>query len=134
MVRILVADDHQRVCLALTQIIERADNDWRVCCEVGDGKAAVQKTIELKPDLVVLDFAMPDFDGISAGQQIRALSPNTPVLVYTFMVTPQLEALVRASGLQAVVQKPNTSGLIAEIRRSLSLKAASDRASAAVAS
>jgi DNA-binding NarL/FixJ family response regulator len=121
MVRILVADDHQMVRLAVSQIIEQADQDWKVCCDVSDGKEAVEKAAELKPDLAMLDFAMPDLDGITAGRQIRALSPNTSVLVYTFMVTPELEVFVKASGLQGVVPKADTKALIAEMRRVLSL-------------
>lgn len=121
MVRILIADDHQMVRLALAQILEQADQNWRVCFEAMDGNEAVQRSLEMRPDLVMLDFAMPDLDGISAGQRIRRRLPDTPVLVYTFMVTPQLEAFVKASGLQGVVAKADTQALIAEVRRVLSL-------------
>ncbi|MGA9882940.1 MAG: response regulator transcription factor [Candidatus Acidiferrales bacterium] len=120
MIRILIADDHHMVRLAVSQLVEEADENWKVCCEVGDGNAAVEKSAELKPDLAMLDFAMPDLDGITAGQQIRALSPDTSVLVYTFMVTPQLQAFVKSAGLQGVVPKADTGALIAEIRRVLS--------------
>lgn len=121
MVRILVADDHQMVHLEVSQLVEQADKNWKVCCGVSDGRQAVEKAAELKPDLVMLDFAMPNMDGITAGRQIRALSPKTSVLVYTFIVTPQLEAFVKASGLQGVVPKADTKALIAEMRRILSL-------------
>lgn len=120
MVRILVADDHQMVRLAVSQIIEQTDKNWIVCCEATNGNEAIKRAVELRPDLVMLDFAMPDLDGISAGKRIRAALPETPVLVYTFMVTPQLEAFVKASGLQGVVPKADTQALIAEVRRVLS--------------
>ncbi len=121
MVRILLADDNQMVRLAVSRLIEKADKDWQVCCVVNDGRQAVERAAELKPDLVMLDFAMPHLDGIAAGQKIRALLPETSILVYTFMVTPELEAFVKDSGLQAVVQKADTEALIAEVRRILSL-------------
>jgi DNA-binding NarL/FixJ family response regulator len=121
MVRILIADDHQMARLAVSQLIEEADKNWKVCCEVGDGKSAVAKALELKPDLAMLDFAMPDLDGITAGQQIRAALPNTSVVVYTFMISPQLEAFVKSVGLQGVVAKADTRGLIAELRRVVTL-------------
>ena len=120
MIRILVADDHPMVRLAVSQVIEQANEDWKVCCEVSDGQAAVEKAAEMKPDLAMLDFAMPNLDGITAGQRIRAISPNASVLVCTFMVTPHFEALVKASGLQGVVPRADTKRLIAEIRRLLS--------------
>lgn len=126
MVRILIADDHQMVRLALSQIIEEADEHWKVCYEAIDGNEAVKKAAELRPDLVMLDFAMPDLDGISAGKRIRSVLPDTPVLVYSFMVTPQLEAFVRASGLQGVVSKADTKALIAEMRKVLSLAACAE--------
>jgi two-component system response regulator DesR len=121
MVRILIADDHQMARLALSQLLEEADKDWKVCCDVGDGKSAVAKALELRPDVVMLDFAMPDLDGIAAGRQIRAHLPNTSVLVYTFMVSPQLEKFVKSVGLQGVVPKADTKALITELRRVLNL-------------
>jgi DNA-binding NarL/FixJ family response regulator len=119
MVRILIADDHQEGRSAVSQLIERADENWRICGEVSDGNAAVEMSVELRPDLVMLDFAMPKLDGITAGQQIRAVLPNTSVLVYTFVVSPQLEKFVKEVGLQGVVEKADTPALIAEIRRIL---------------
>jgi DNA-binding NarL/FixJ family response regulator len=119
MVRILIADDHQQGRAAMSQLIERADENWKVCCQVGDGNAAVEKSAELRPDLVMLDFAMPKLDGIAAGRQIRALLPKTSVLLYTFMVPPQLEKFVKEVGLQGVVEKADSGALIAEMRRIL---------------
>ncbi len=119
MVRILIADDHPKGRSAVSQLIEEADENWKVCCEVSDGDAAVEKAAQLRPDLVMLDFAMPKLDGITAGQQIRALLPDTSVLVYTFLVSPQLESFVKAVGLQGVVPKADARALIAEMRRIL---------------
>jgi len=103
----------------VSQLIEGADENWTVCCEVSDGNAAVEKSAELRPDLVMLDFAMPKLDGIAAGRRIRAMLPNTSVLVYTFMVSPELEKFVKEVGLQGVVAKADTQALIAELRRIL---------------
>lgn len=125
MVRILVADDHQEGRLAVSQLIEEADENWKVCSEVSDGNAAVEKAVQLRPDLVMLDFAMPNLDGITAGRRIRAMLPDTSVLVYTFVVSPQLEKFVKEVGLQGVVAKADTRALIAEIRRILEAKAVS---------
>jgi DNA-binding NarL/FixJ family response regulator len=137
MVRILIADDHQQGRLAVSQLIEEADENWKVCCEVSDGDTAVEKAAQLRPDLVMLDFAMPKLDGIAAGRQIRSLLPNTSVLVYTFMVSPQLERFVKEVGLQGVVAKADTQALIAAMRSILaasSLQPAANVVSATVAS
>lgn len=117
--RILIADDHQQGRLAVSELIEAADENWKVCCEVSDGNAAVEKSAELRPDLVMLDFAMPKLDGIAAGRQIRAILPDTSVLLYSFMVSPQLEKFVKEVGLQGVVAKADSQALIAELRKIL---------------
>jgi DNA-binding NarL/FixJ family response regulator len=124
MIRILLADDHQIVRMALSQTICESDSEWEICGEAIDGRDAVEKARELKPDLVVLDFAMPMADGIKAGREIRALFPDVAILVYTFMIFPKLEKLAREAGIHSVVQKADSLALIAEIRRLLSPKLA----------
>jgi DNA-binding NarL/FixJ family response regulator len=54
--------------------------DWQIICEASDGLEAVQKTIELQPDLVLLDIGLPRLNGIEAARQIRALAPHTKIL------------------------------------------------------
>jgi len=137
MIRILLADDHQIVRAALSQTICESDAAWEICGEAVDGRDAVEKARELKPDLVVLDFAMPMVDGIKAGREIRAVFPDIAILVYTFMIFPKLEKLAHDAGIQAVVQKADSPALIAQIRRLVALKpglgakAATDGATAA---
>ncbi len=78
--RILLADDHTLVREGLRKIIE-AQPGWRVVGEAADGRQAVSEALELKPDLVVLDLAMPQLSGIDATQQIVRRLPSTRVLV-----------------------------------------------------
>jgi DNA-binding NarL/FixJ family response regulator len=54
-----------------------------VVCELSDGLAAVQKAVELKPDLVLLDIGLPGLNGIEAGRQIRKLVPNAKIIFLT---------------------------------------------------
>jgi len=116
--RILIADDHEQIRSVLTQLIRRAG--WEVCAAVADGNTAVQKAAELKPDLLVLDFIMPERDGLSAGRNIRTFLPNVPVLLYTMFSSPYVESEAYKLGFQGVVQKANGAALIAAIRRALS--------------
>jgi len=87
-----------------------------------DGREAVEKARQLKPDVVVLDYAMPALDGIEAGRQILALFPGVGVLVYTFMIFPTIERMAKEAGIHAVVQKADSSALLAEIRGLVALK------------
>jgi len=103
--------------MALAQRIAESDPDWFICGEAMDGREAIEKAKKLKPDVVVLDYAMPVLDGIKAGREVLALLPGVGVLVYTFMVFPAIERMAKDAGIHAVVQKADSSALIAEIRK-----------------
>ena len=79
-VRILLADDHTLVREGLRKIIE-GHPGWEVISEAADGRQAVRQALDLKPDLVVLDLAMPNLSGIDAIQQIVRRLPSVRVLV-----------------------------------------------------
>jgi two-component system, NarL family, response regulator NreC len=78
--RLLLGDDHTLVRHGLRKILEERP-EWEVVAEVGDGRDAVRKCIALKPDVAVLDIAMPLLNGIDATQQIVRKVPDTRVLV-----------------------------------------------------
>src|SRR5262249_19967520 len=77
---ILLADDHTLVREGLRKIIE-AQPGWKVISEAADGRQAVRQALELKPDLVILDLAMPHLSGVDAIQQIVRRLPSARVLV-----------------------------------------------------
>lgn len=78
--RILVADDHTLVRQGLRKILE-SQPGWVVVGEAGDGRDAVQQTMDLQPDVVIMDIAMPRLNGVEAVQQIARRNSNTRVLV-----------------------------------------------------
>ena len=78
--RILVADDHTLVRQGLRKILE-SQPGWVVVGEAGDGRDAVQQTMDLQPDVVIMDIAMPRLNGVEAVQQIERRQPNTRVLM-----------------------------------------------------
>ena len=80
--RILLADDHTLVRQGLRKVLEGAE-DWDVIAEAGDGRAAVRQAEEHKPDVAIVDVAMPLLNGIEATRQILKKSPRTRVLVLT---------------------------------------------------
>jgi DNA-binding NarL/FixJ family response regulator len=79
-IRILLADDHTLVREGLRKIVE-AQPGWQVVAEAADGRQAVRQALELKPDLVILDLAMPQLGGVDAIQQIVRRLPATRILV-----------------------------------------------------
>jgi len=82
MIRILIADDHDVVRSGLRHVIESQPN-WQVAAEAADGKEAVQKALETKPDVAVIDYSLPLINGVEATRQIRAALPHTEVLIFT---------------------------------------------------
>ncbi len=79
-VRILLADDHTLVRHGLRKLLEERP-DWEVVAEAGDGREAVRLAEQYKPDVAVLDVAMPLLNGIEATRQITRRVPGTRVLV-----------------------------------------------------
>ena len=81
-VRILLADDHTVVRQGLRKLLEERP-DWEVVAEAGDGREAVRQAEQHKPDLAILDVAMPLLNGIETTRMITKRSPSTRVLVLT---------------------------------------------------
>ena len=79
-IKILIADDHAFVREGTRRILEQ-EPDLEVVAEAGDGEEAVRLASDLKPDVAIIDVAMPKLDGIEATRQIKALCPAVAVLV-----------------------------------------------------
>ena len=77
--RILLADDFDIVRRGIRGLLDGPPG-WEICGEAVNGREAVEKTLELKPDLVVLDVGMPIMNGIEAARQIRAFATATKIL------------------------------------------------------
>jgi len=81
-INILLADDHAVVREGTKELLER-EADLEVIAEASDGREAVQLAIRERPDVVVMDFSMPQMNGIEATRQIKAVAPGIAVLVLT---------------------------------------------------
>jgi two-component system, NarL family, response regulator NreC len=78
--RILLADDHTVVRQGLRKVLEECP-EWEVVAEAGDGREAVREAERLRPDVAILDVAMPLLNGIEATRQITHRVPTTRILV-----------------------------------------------------
>jgi DNA-binding NarL/FixJ family response regulator len=81
-IQILLADDHALVRRGVIEVL-RSRHGWKVVGEAANGREAVRKAIELKPDVAVIDITMPELDGIEVTRRIREEVPETKVLVLT---------------------------------------------------
>ncbi|MFC2001190.1 response regulator [Chloroflexota bacterium] len=81
-IKILIADDHAVVREGTKQILEQ-ESDMEVVAEAADGEEAVRLADSSKPDVAIIDIAMPKVDGVEATKQIKALFPTIAVLILT---------------------------------------------------
>ncbi len=79
-IRILLADDHTIVRQGLAHLLQ-AQPDLEVVGEASNGRMALEKALELRPDIIILDIAMPLLNGIEAAKRIRKDSPKTKILI-----------------------------------------------------
>jgi CheY-like chemotaxis protein len=101
--RILIADDHEAVRRGLRSALIGAG--WVVCGEAFDGKDAIRKTAELKPDLVILDVSMPNLGGLDAAREILKARGGAKILVFTMHESRQIREEAAAIGVHGLAVK-----------------------------
>ena len=102
--RILVADDHQVVRTGLRTLLE-SKAGWQVCAEAANGREAVEKAGELRPDVAVLDIGMPLLNGVEATRQIRKASPKTEILILSMHDSEHMIQGVLDAGARGYILK-----------------------------
>jgi DNA-binding NarL/FixJ family response regulator len=102
--RILVVDDSSVVRQQLRRLLERYP-EWEVCGEAIDGREAIDKVADLKPDLVLLDFAMPVLNGLKSAQSILKMFPGTLIMLFTTFLSNQLLEEARQVGIHGALAK-----------------------------
>jgi DNA-binding NarL/FixJ family response regulator len=111
MTRILIADDHEMVRRGLRAVLE-AHAGWEVCGEAANGLQAVSQARALKPDIVVLDFAMPKLNGLGAAGRIHQELPETEVLILTMHESETLIRSLSRAGVRGCVLKSDAGRVL----------------------
>src|SRR5580692_7552955 len=93
-IRILVVDDNPSVRRYLRGVLEQQDT-WQVCDEARNGQEAVDRFQDIRPDVIVLDFQIPEMNGLDAARIITKLSPGMPILLVTLYLSKQLSEEAR---------------------------------------
>jgi len=102
--RLLIADDHPLIRVGLRHLLEEQPN-WKVVAEAQDGREAVTKTRETKPDIAILDVGMPELNGFDAAGQIASEVPGTKILILSMHQTDTIFRKVLAAGARGYVLK-----------------------------
>ena len=79
---VLIADDNRLIRDALCRILE-VEEGYELCAQATNGEEAVALAIEHKPDLIILDFAMPVMDGLEAASKLKEIVPNARIILFT---------------------------------------------------
>ena len=106
--RILVADDHEIVRRGLISLI-RSHPDWEVCAEADNGRQAVEKATQSKPDIAILDIGMPVLNGLEATRRILKKHPGVRVLILTITDTDQIVQAVLDAGARGFLLKSDAA-------------------------
>jgi len=103
-IRILLADDHKIVRDGLRALIEK-QSGMEVIAEAGDGRSTVQMVQELLPNVVIMDIAMPDMNGIEATRQITATAPNVKIVALSMHSDKRFVAEMLKAGASGYLLK-----------------------------
>jgi two-component system, NarL family, response regulator LiaR len=115
-IKIIIADDHTVVRKGTRQILEE-EPDLKVVGEASDGEEAMQLVTSLKPDIAIVDIAMPVMDGIEVTRRIKKTSPNTAVLILsTYDNDEYVFALLEAGAAGYLLKDVSGQDIINAIR------------------
>ena len=110
-VRILIVDDNPSVRRYLRAILEQQAS-WQVCGEARTGGEALQKVVEVSPDMVLLDYQMPDLNGVDIARQIAQLCPKACILLVTLHLSKQLIEAARLAGIRGACAKQDIVSVV----------------------
>ena len=104
MTRILIVDDNAHVRNAL-RICLQMNRGHEICGEAESGQHGMELAKRLKPDIVLLDYAMPNMNGLEAARLISASMPQRGMILFSMFASDELRNLAQATGVRAVVSK-----------------------------
>lgn len=119
---ILIVDDHEVIRRQL-RCLFRPHRDFTVCGEAVHGVDAIEKAQQLSPDLIILDLAMPEMNGLEAASALKYMLPAVPIFLLTVHYSRELELAALGSGVSAVFSKhDDLEGMVKRARVELKLE------------
>src|ERR1700683_3995263 len=106
--QILIADDHGATRRIVGELLKSHDG-WEVCAAVENGQQALLKATEFRPDIIILDLAMPVMDGLQAAREIAKVLPSVSVLVYTLHDASWIEMEAKRAGVRRIISKTQSA-------------------------
>jgi DNA-binding NarL/FixJ family response regulator len=116
-IRILVVEDSELTRRMIRAVLQA--RDWTICGEAENGLAGVDQLQSLRPDVVVLDLAMPGINGIEAAHRMSILDPRVPLILFTLCDIEEIKPVASRAGIYATVSKERTLELVDTIESAL---------------
>lgn len=116
MIRVLIADDHPIVLEGIRRLLEM-EADIHIVAEARDGVEAVDLCQSLKPDVAIVDFAMPRLDGMETTQRLAGVCPRTRVIILTMHDSEQQAARLLQAGAAGFIPKGASADEVANAIR-----------------
>jgi DNA-binding NarL/FixJ family response regulator len=113
--RVLVADDSPLIRTMLCQLFERED-DYDICAEAENGEQAIDLALKHRPDLIILDWAMPLLGGLGAARKLKKIMPAVPIILFTQHATTGITLLESHVNIDRVVSKGDPERLMEHVR------------------
>src|SRR5690242_17977456 len=111
--RILIVDDND-LTRGLVRLFIESRPGLEVCGEAADGVEGIEKSGELKPDLIVLDFSMPRINGLQTALILHDVAPNTPIILLTIYKDAIPVRLAHSAGVATVLSKTDHLNVLAD--------------------
>ena len=124
---ILLADDSPLVGQTLYKFLA-TDGSFELCAQAGDGNEAISLAKQCKPDLVILDLAMPKMSGLEAARELKKIMPAVPIILLTLHAGIVEESFAKDWGVDLVLDKGNFTGLMDRVRTLLCVQTGEDDA------
>jgi DNA-binding NarL/FixJ family response regulator len=99
----------------LCQLFERED-DYDICAEAQNGQEAVDLALKHRPDLIILDWAMPVLGGLAAARELKKIMPDVPIILFTQHATTGITLLESQMNINRVVSKSEPESLMGHVK------------------
>ena len=119
MVRIFLVDDNAMIRSQLRKMLERHD-EWVVVGEAENGRTALKKWGKNPPNVTLMDFVMPEMNGLEASRELSKEHPGAPILMVTIDPSQELEAEAKKAGIRGLCKKSDMKCLLVAIEAVLS--------------
>jgi DNA-binding NarL/FixJ family response regulator len=115
---VLIVDDNGVIRRVLCEAFKK-ETDFEVCGEAENGKTAIEKAQELRPDLIVLDLSMPVMNGLDAARALKRIMPTVPLVMFSEYSNALSEQEAHSAGIWALISKSEHVSVLVEKARFL---------------